>query len=208
MLDLSKTYSEKLNIQISTAVITPDEYRFENKIYDAYYILAESNPFITSKNIQEVSNKLGIAFIAIFPSVSFKKNYLLFESFKSKYDFSEIYQKEIIDRIIPNLEIHYRFNKNYANKAIIGFNTTSLMSLTMSLDYPSHFYKVYSIGLDYSSFKAEFIANFKSKIDQRVSYYVKSDSFEDLSEIAILFGSICFKEANYNTLDELVLNLK
>lgn len=205
MLDISKTYCEKLNIYISSAIITPNEYRFENKIYDAYYILSSVNPFITCKNAQEISNKLGIALIAIFPSLDIKKNQLLFDSFESDYLFSLYYQEEIMNNIIPKLETRYRFNKNYSNKHIIGFDLLALMALTISLDYPSHFYHVYSIGLDYSSFKAPFICYFKSKIDQRVEYFIKSNIVEELHEIANLFGVVTFKELNINTLDELLL---
>ncbi len=204
MLDLSKTYCEKLNIQISTAVITPDEYRFENKIYDTYYILSSINPFVTSKKAQEISNEKGIALVAIFPSLDIKKNQLLFESFKSDYLFSMYYQDEIINKIIPLLETRYRFNRNYSNKHIIGFDSQALMALTISLDYPSNFYHVYSINLDYSSFRAEFIANYKSKIDQRVELFIKSNTVKELHEIADLLGVVKFNELSINTLDELL----
>lgn len=204
MLDLSKTYCKNLNIYISTAVITPNEYRFETKTYDTYYILSSVNPFVTLKKAQEVSNEKGIALVAIFPSLDIKKNQLLFESFKSDYLYSMYYQEEIMVNIIPALEKRYRFNQNYANKHIIGFDNLSLMALTISLDYPSHFYHVYSIGLDYSIFKAEFIAYFKSKLDQRVEYLIKSNSYNELKEIANLFGIASFKEININTLDELI----
>ena len=207
MLDLAKVHSEKLNISISYAVITPDEYRFENKMYDTYYILSETNPFIGNKVVQEVSNKKGIAFVAIYPSVNMKKNNLLFESFKSDYLYSTYYQEQIMKKIIPMLERQYRLNKNVENKSIIGINNLAMMSYTIAHDYTTSFYHVYSINLNIKPYKAEFIAYYKSKLDQSVELLIKSDDVKELKDIAVMFGSKSFKELEVNNLNDLILSL-
>jgi len=206
MLDITKQFSKSLQANISTAILLPDNYNTVSNVYNAYYILSETNPFIGNNNYQDIVNKKNIALIAIFPSLNIKKNALLFESFKSNYDYSYQYQESIINQVIPTLERIYRLNNDYMNKSIIGLNNMALIAYTIAHDFTSSFGHVYSINLDITNFKAEFMAYVKSKFNPNIGIHISfvDDSFSYTSKIYKMFGITELEENTSKDLKELI----
>ena len=209
MLDITKQFSKSLQANISTAILLPDNYNSVNTVYNAYYILSETNPFIGSNQFQELVNKKNIALIAIFPSLNIKKNILLFESFKSQYDFSYLYQESIINQVIPTLERIYRLNNNYMNKSVIGLNNMALIAYTIAHDFTSSFGHVYSINLDITPFKAQFLAYMKSKFNPNIGIHISftDDTYNYASNIYKMFGITELAENNSSNILDLIQKL-
>ena len=205
MLDINKFHSTKLATNITAAVMLPDNRNIVLESYKTIYILSLANPFISNKNFQKIVNDKNICLVSIYPSLNIKKNELLFESFKSDYDFSYLYQEFIINELIEVLEDKYRLKKGKENRCLFGENNASIMALTMAHDFTSSFYNVVSINLNLDNIYKEFLSYLKSKFDPSINITISMNDINKLDEIYKLlkdFGIVKFTKSNAKNLEE------
>lgn len=205
MLDINKFHSTKLATNITAAVMLPDNRNIVLESYKTIYILSLANPFISNKNFQKIVNDKNICLVSIYPSLNIKKNELLFESFKSDYDFSYLYQEFIINELIEVLEDKYRLKKGKENRCLLGENNTSITALTMAHDFTSSFYNVVSINLNLDNIYKEFLSYLKSKFDPNIDITISMNDYNKLDEIYKLlkdFGIVNIKKSNASNLEE------
>ena len=209
MLDINKLHSTKLATNISAAVMLPDNYNTVSDTYKPVFVLALSNIFLGT-DYQKIVNEKKIALIAIYPSLNIKKNELLFESFESNYDFSYLYQDFIINEVIKALEVKYRISKNYLDRTIIGKDISSLMALTMPLDFTSTFGKQIIINLNLDKTFKKMLCYLESKFDPEIEMNLSMQNTNHLQVINKLlkdFGIKIFKEIKNNSLSYILQTL-
>ncbi len=210
MLDIIKFHSEKLQTNISSSILYPDDYNNNDKTYKTFFVLSTTNSLINDLELAKIVNNKKIIIVSIYPSLNIKKNSLLFESFKSKYDYSSLYQNFIVNDIIPALSVKYRISEELNERYMIGFDSTALIAFTLPHNYTEVCENIISINLDVTSFEKEFYAYIKSKFMpvMSISLYMKDSKIQkNIEEIYSLFGIVNYNNLKNTKLIDIIKNI-
>lgn len=203
MFDILKMYSKSLNAQFKITVYLPEDYDKNNHIYEAIYIVSNTNPFNDSKiNLEDkIKNKI---IFSIYPEKNISKNSLLYNSFDDYYGFSKLYEEFIINEIRPYLVLKYRVNKDFEGNSILGYDETAILAYNLAFHYTMKFDKMYLYNLNLAGFDKLFHTDLVSSFTPFISIFYKTDTENEkrIETTLRLLGSLEFQSVD--TLDDML----